>query len=492
LSGPGERTVAVIGGGPAGAVAARLLTSWGHEVVLLARHPSERSLGESLPPSCMRVIDRVGVTGIDEKPGFLRATGNTVRWGSGDERVEMFATGTSGFQVDRAVFDAHLVQHAVAAGADVRFGAAVTGVTHGERSLVHYTLEGESHTVAACWVMDCTGRSGLVARNGWRVAEPGGRTLALVAVFERDDPWPMQDPTHTMVESTEAGWGWSVPVSAARRYVTLMVDPALTGVGGRDRLDETYHAQLAQTRSLRALVRGARRVGGAFARDASAYSANRYGDRGTLLVGDAGSFVDPLSSFGIKKALASAWLGAVVVNSSLHSLTIIDAAIDLFNQRERIMVEALRRQATNLARDAARAHPVDFWTGRAAADAGDEGLEPDTAALRSDPDVLASLDELRRREAIHLRPAPAAKRLPRPTVRGNRVVIEEHLVVPAFPEGVRYVRNVDLVRLSDLAVSHRQVPDLFAAYNRTASPAPLPDFLGALSVLIGKGMLVFA
>jgi hypothetical protein len=51
------------------------------------------------------------------------------------------------------------------------------------------------------------------------------------------------------------------------------------------------------------------------------------------------------------------------------------------------------------------------------------------------------------------------------------------------------VRNVDLVRLSELAPSHTQVPDLFDAYNRVASPAPLPDFLGALSMLIGKGFL---
>ena len=69
------------------------------------------------------------------------------------------------------------------------------------------------------------------------------------------------------------------------------------------------------------------------------------------------------------------------------------------------------------------------------------------------------------------------------------MIVEEHLVVPAFPDGVRYIRNVDLLRLSDLAVSHEQVPDLFDAYNRVASPVALPDFLGALSLLIGKGML---
>ncbi|HEX4934787.1 MAG TPA: hypothetical protein VFV33_16470, partial [Gemmatimonadaceae bacterium] len=59
----------------------------------------------------------------------------------------------------------------------------------------------------------------------------------------------------------------------------------------------------------------------------------------------------------------------------------------------------------------------------------------------------------------------------------------------AFPEGVRWVRNVDLLRLSDLAPAHRQVPDLFDAYTRAAPPVPLPDFLGALALLVGKKFL---
>jgi hypothetical protein len=103
--------------------------------------------------------------------------------------------------------------------------------------------------------------------------------------------------------------------------------------------------------------------------------------------------------------------------------------------------------------------------------------------------VLRALEELRSRDAIHLQPTPSVQRVGRPTVRGNRVVVEDHLVVPAFPEGVRYVRNIDLLKLSELSASIASVPDLFEAYNRVASPAPLPDFLGALSLLVGKGFL---
>ena len=72
------------------------------------------------------------------------------------------------------------------------------------------------------------------------------------------------------------------------------------------------------------------------------------------------------------------------------------------------------------------------------------------------------------------------------------MVLEDHVVVPAFRDAVRYVRSVDLVQIIALAPAHDQVPDLYAAYNRAAAPVPLPDFLGALSVLVGKGALDLA
>ena len=51
------------------------------------------------------------------------------------------------------------------------------------------------------------------------------------------------------------------------------------------------------------------------------------------------------------------------------------------------------------------------------------------------------------------------------------------------------MRGVDLLQLIELATSHSQVPDLFEAYQRVCPPVTLPDFLGALSVLLAKGVL---
>jgi len=53
----------------------------------------------------------------------------------------------------------------------------------------------------------------------------------------------------------------------------------------------------------------------------------------------------------------------------------------------------------------------------------------------------------------------------------------------AWRAGFLHEMRAGLVR------SHRQVPALCAAHKRSAPPFPLPDFLGALSVLLAKDVL---
>src|SRR6185503_12360267 len=100
------------------------------------------------------------------------------------------------------------------------------------------------------------------------------------------------------------GWAWSVPVSLKRRYFTVMIDPELTRLPGRQQLAAAYASEIGRTDRMSALIRDAKLCDEPWARDASPYTAERFGEMGLLLVGDAASFVDPLSSFGVKKALA--------------------------------------------------------------------------------------------------------------------------------------------------------------------------------------------
>jgi hypothetical protein len=84
--------------------------------------------------------------------------------------------------------------------------------------------------------------------------------------------------------------------------------------------------------------------------------------------------------------------------------------------------------------------------------------------------------------------------MPRATVRDDRVVVEEHVDLPALGVAVRYLRGIDLTLVSELAPRHAQVAELYEAYARHAitRSVPLPDFLGALSTLVGLGALTLA
>lgn len=486
--------VAVIGGGPAGATAARQLAVWGRSSVLLARPASRHALAESLPPSCTKLLDQLGVRQAVDDAGFLRATGNTVHWGAAGERVELFAPGALGYQVARDAFDALLVQAARDAGAVVEDDAVVRRVERANDDWsVTYESSAGTHVRRARCVLDCSGRAGVVARDGWRRASVGSRTMAVAGIWERDDGWRalVPDETHTIVESYAGGWAWSVPVSVQRRYFTVMIDPELTRLPGRQQLAAAYASEIGRTERMSALVRGARLREEPWARDASPYTADRFGEMGLLLVGDAASFVDPLSSFGVKKALASAWLASVVANTWFLDASAGRPALDLFNRRERDMYDHLQRQASAMARSAATAHASEFWVERADDPGVMEG-ELDVGRLRTDPRVLAAFEELKRRPTVQLRAAETLRVIPCAVVRGDRVVLEDHLATPAVSEGVRYARSVDLALLKDIAQAHDQVPDMFDSYNRRAPAASLPDFLGALSTLIGLEMLTLA
>jgi flavin-dependent dehydrogenase len=405
----------------------------------------------------------------------------------------MFDAGVHGYQVARNDLDALLLGAGEASGAAIIRDVNVTTVARFDNAHWRIGYQGSAGGafVDARWMLDCSGRAGVVARREWRRPSATARTIALVGVWERAD-WPIPEITHTLVESYAGGWGWSVPVSERRRYVTVMLDPGVTEIPARAGLAAAYRDEVLRTSMLKEILDGATPVGDPWGCDASAYTAGRFADDGVILAGDAASFVDPLSSFGIKKALASAWLAAVAVNTALTDSAMTSPALELFARRERAMFDHLQRQSAALARDAAGAHVSMYWESRSAVDAVLDDCELDVARLREDQRVIGAFNELRNRQSVSLRPSESLGFVDRAVVRGNRIRLERHLVNASFTSPVRYCRGVDLVLMTELSGRHAQVPDLFDAYNRVAPPAPRPDVLGALSTLIGYGALTFA
>jgi hypothetical protein len=207
-----------------------------------------------------------------------------------------------------------------------------------------------------------------------------------------------------------------------------------------------------------------------------------------LLVGDAASFVDPLSSYGIKKAFASAWLAAVAVHTALRNPPLTIPALEFFAAREREMAATLLDRTREYFGAAATTHAHPFWTDRADGIELPPHVEPDVRLLRDDERVQRAFARIKSQPRLLLRRGAAVRVAPRPMVRGREIVMEDRLFTASWPAGMRFLRDVDVAGILAVADEHDTVPAMFEAYNRRLPPVALPDFLGALSVMIAFGV----
>ena len=451
----------VLGGGPAGSAASLLLARWGHAVQLVARPVADR-LAVSIPPSCAKLFDAIGVSDVIAGAGFIRSTGHTAWWGSDDPRTETFAAGSLGWQVEVGRLSSVIRERAVEAGVTVE----------------------RSHPAATHhpFVIDCSGRAGVLAREkNLREYDHGLRTVALVGEWRREGLWPVPDDTHTLIESYDDGWMWSVPAGGGVRHIAAMVDPQRSDLARGASAKGVYLAEIAKTRVFSRLISGASLLYNPRGWDASQYRAREYAGDGWLLAGDAGSFVDPLSSAGVKKALASGWLAAIVVNTCLSNPSMRSQALDFFSTREREIEQHLSRESGVFLAAASSRHRRPFWEERAE----EHSDEPDdTGAVQRAFEQLKSRDEWTVSVPLHVLIEP------RPIIRGNEIVLEPHLISPGDPRGTRYVRGIDMLVVTELAPSCRSVPDLFDACALRLGAVPLHDFLFAVATAVARGWLV--
>jgi flavin-dependent dehydrogenase len=483
--------IVVVGAGPAGCAAARLLAGWEYPVLVVDRGGDDRrALAESIPPSADRVLAALGMLTSIQDAGFHPWRGNTVWWGTADPRVETFAPGAAGYQVRRSAFDARLRQLAREAGAELRPGLVRHVDLGGTMPVVEVAHDGHVKRLDARLVLDCSGRSGVLARPDFRRAASTHRTIALAGIWQGTE-WPIEGgDSHTWVASYADGWAWSVPTDPRTRYVTLMIDPARSDLTRGQSSREIYLRELGKVRPFEPALAAATLVEGPWGADASPYDAREYAGPSFLLVGDAGSFIDPLSSFGVKKALASGWLAAIVAHTTLSRPEMTDHALAFFNRRERdVFAAAMRQSAAFTSRSAG--HPdTPFWLARASGrEDAHAWSEIDAAALARDAAVLAAFDDLKRRREVRLERGASVHVAPRPAIQGREIVLQDHLLLPDAPEGVRFLRGVDLLRLMEIAPPRRDVGEICETIARAQPGVSLPDILGGLSLLIARGVL---
>lgn len=306
--------VAVVGGGPAGAVAAMSLARMGRSALLLesSKYDSPR-VGETIPPSVREQLYELGVSCDFESLASTPSYGTRSAWGGDDlaEQSFVFNPHGAGWHVDRCRFDRMLADAAVRDGARVIVGAHVANCDRTDAGWsLTYGREGQRAETRARAIIDATGRkSSLAKRLGGR-RDMLDRLVGVAAHFSA----PPSPGGFTLVEAVEDGWWYSAPIPGDRLVVIFMSDSDLLRPRQAPQL-APWLVRLRQTHHTADRCRGGEPIWGPCVFSAASHRLRVIESTAPwLAVGDAALGVDPLSSSGISRALKSAQRAASVID----------------------------------------------------------------------------------------------------------------------------------------------------------------------------------
>jgi 2-polyprenyl-6-methoxyphenol hydroxylase-like FAD-dependent oxidoreductase len=310
-----EYDAVVVGARCAGSATALLLARAGMRVLLLDRaHPSRDTLStHALMRAGVLQLDRWGVLPRIVAAGTPPVRATTFHYG---ERTETVALKTPLYAPRRPVLDTALLDAAVEAGVEARFGATVVDVERGPSGRVvgvRYRTRGErgaeERTARAALTVGADGLRSVVARavdapTTWqgRAASAclyGYRPAAAAEGYE----WFYRPGRAAGIIPTNEGQVclWTALPAARFAQVRAAGLPAVyaDGLAGmRPELDDV----------LAALGVGADRTGPLRGFPGEPAVLRRPHGPGWALVGDAGYFKDPLTAHGITDALRDAEL----------------------------------------------------------------------------------------------------------------------------------------------------------------------------------------
>jgi len=310
--------VIVVGAGPAGATAAKVLAENGVSVLLLDKHtfPRDKPCGGGLPTRILKRYPYIQKNGlIDSYSHRLCVHSTSLQNQAHLDHPEPIVA-----MVRRPTFDAGLVTLATDSGADLKAGVAATRITT-TKYRAHVTLNDGTFTPAS-YVIVATGMGSRITRDlGYHLSH---RHIGACILEEYPVPRPVMDQVfgedrciHILLNVLGiAGYGWVFPKKDHVNIGLCEFYQALPRRRLKKNLKQLYPQFITLLKDHKIIpdtVTVGSPRGGVFP---TLPQDQTYGDC-TLLCGDAGGLVNPLTGEGIYYAMVSGELAARTV---LHAL----------------------------------------------------------------------------------------------------------------------------------------------------------------------------
>ncbi|MDR2690313.1 MAG: FAD-dependent oxidoreductase [Azoarcus sp.] len=298
-------SIAVLGGGPAGAATAIGLARMGYAVILF-NTPRRFAAVEGVSD---RVAQGLQQAGLEQALATLAPPSpRRVMWGGKESAVNTERL------IYRPDFDAALLRDAASHGVEWR-DAWVDGwkvEDSGRIAIDFQTTDEAAARLFVDFVVEARGRAAPLSANRVR----GVETVSLLQYWHPTTPG--EEKAHSAVQSFAAGWAWLAMGTDGRRYLQLTLDVATANLPEKARLGDFCREHLARLELAHAFTAGAEPEGELHARACTPILASGITDQHCIRVGDAAAAGDPLSGNGIFLALSSALQAPAVIHTLLQ------------------------------------------------------------------------------------------------------------------------------------------------------------------------------